>query len=425
MIKNRIAKIAALTVGMTFALGVMATPASAQTIAELQAQINALMAQLAALQGSSVPSTTTTFTMDLTVGSTGAEVTALQQVLVSGGYLVMPVGVPMGYFGSLTQAAVAKWQAANGVSPAAGYWGPISRAKYASMAGTTVPPTGGTSTVPGCSVGAMFSSTTGAPCTSGTITTPGVEGTITATLYPSPASGTKMYEGDTKRAVLGIELEAKTSDIRIERVKLDLDHVTGTTVADNNFYRKIAQKIYVMDGSTVLGSMDLNISTVVEDGSDRFITIAGLNFVVPKGTKKVLTIALDAMGTWDSDFNTETFSITVPVDGVRGVDGAGVNQYSPSTAFSRSFTTEGELADSATLAISLNSGTPATQQVICETGTDNDECDNLEVARFDFRAEKDAVTVTDFVLDIVRGGAAASTSATSSTAYLYDGSTLA
>jgi len=43
-----------------------------------------------------------------------------------------------GYFGGLTRAAVAKWQADNGVSPAAGYFGAKSRAKYASMGGGVV-----------------------------------------------------------------------------------------------------------------------------------------------------------------------------------------------------------------------------------------------------------------------------------------------
>ena len=37
------------------------------------------------------------------------------------------------FFGGLTKAAVAKFQAANGISPAAGYWGPITRAKANSM----------------------------------------------------------------------------------------------------------------------------------------------------------------------------------------------------------------------------------------------------------------------------------------------------
>ena len=65
---------------------------------------------------------------DLTVGSQGSDVTALQQYLVSKGYLVMPAGVPYGYFGEVTRAAVARWQTAMGVSPAAGYFGAKSRA---------------------------------------------------------------------------------------------------------------------------------------------------------------------------------------------------------------------------------------------------------------------------------------------------------
>src|SRR3989344_6281338 len=212
MNKSKIAKIAGLTVGMTLALG--ASTAGAVTIAELQAQINALMAQLATLQGTTV-TTGTAIASNLTVGSTGSEVVALQSALVAQGHLVMPTGVAMGYFGSLTKAAVAKWQAANGVAPAVGYFGPLSRAKYNATVST-----GATGTVPGTTVG---SGTT----VVGSITTPGVEGSITVSVNPSPATGTKLYEGESKKQVMGIKLEAKTSDIRIERVKVDLDNVTS------------------------------------------------------------------------------------------------------------------------------------------------------------------------------------------------------
>ena len=403
MLKAKIA-----TIGLGLALVLVAAPASAQTIAELQAQINALMAQLAALSGGSTVTTSTTFTSDMTVGSTGAQVTALQQMLVANGHLVMPAGVSMGYFGSLTQAAVAKWQAANGVSPAAGYFGPISRAKANSMGGGT------TGTVPGTTVG-------GGTTTGGSITTPGVEGTITASVNPSPSTGTKLYEGDSMKQVLGIKLEAKASDIKVERIKLKLDENDTTSVSDTDFYRKIATKVYIMDGSTVLGSVDLNVNTVVKDGTDYFITVSGLNYVVPKNSTRVLYVALDAMGNWDDSFNGDAWTLSVPVDGVRGIDGAGVNQYSPSTLFSRDFNSTGELADSATLAISLNSSSPATNQVICEGATDNDECDELEILKADFKAEKDDVTVTDMVLAITRTVADV---ATTTTAYLYDGSTL-
>jgi peptidoglycan hydrolase-like protein with peptidoglycan-binding domain len=411
MIKSKIAKIAALSIGMTFALSLSVNTAGAVTIAELQAQINALMAQLAALQGGTVGTgVTSAISSDLTVGSSGTSVVVLQQALVAQGHLVMPAGVAMGYFGSLTRAAVMKWQAANGV-PSTGYFGPLSRAKFNASAGA-----GGT--VPGTPVG---SGGTGG----GVITTPGAEGTITVSKNPNPASGTKLYEGDSKRAVLGIKIEAKNSDMKVERVKIDMDHVTGTTLADQNFYNKIASKIYVMDGSTVLASADLSSSTVVKDGSDYFITIAGFNFVVAKDTTKVLEVAVDGRSTWDSDYDTETWSLGVPVDGVRSIDGAGINQYGPSTAFSNSFTTEGDLAESATLTISTATDTPQDMDVTCTSNSTEDECDKLTLLKFKVKAEKDDVLITDLNVSITEnlgtnGDGAASTTA----AYLYDGSTL-
>jgi len=405
MIKNRMAKIAGLAVGMSLALGAVATPAGAQTIADLQAQINALLAQLAALQGGSTTTTTAcSFTRSLTMGASGADVTCLQQYLQGTGHFTFSGGAT-GYFGSITKSAVAAWQAANGVSPAVGYFGPVSQARYSAVAGTT----GGT--------------TTGGTTTGG-ITTPGVEGTITVTKNPSPASGVKLYEGDSMKTVLGIKLEAKTSDIKVERIKLDLDETGDTASQDSAFYNKAVQKIYIMDGSTVLASSDLNSSTVVEESNEISITLAGMSFIVPKNTIKVLTVAMDAKSSWDSTYNADSWTVGLATDGVRGVDGAGVNQYGPSAAgvFTNSFTTEDDILDSATLAVSLNSGSPKVNQVICMQGTTEDECDGLEVARFNFRATKDAVTVTDFVLDLVRGGG--NNVATATTAYLYDGSTL-
>ncbi len=394
------AKVAGIAISATIALGAFAPVASAVTVAELQAQINALMAQLSSLQGGA--SVGTTFTMDMTIGSTGAQVSALQQVLVSNGYLVMPSGVAMGYFGSLTKAAVMKWQAAHGV-PATGFVGPLTRASLNGSAGAT-------GTVPGTTIGG----------TVGVITTPGVEGSLTVIRAAAPAAGNKLYEGSSKVAVLGIELEAKTSDIKVERVKIDLDEVGGSN-SDQDLYRKIAQRIYIMDGSTVLASMDLSTATVVEDGTDRFITLAGFGYVVPKNTKRVLTVALDARSNWDSAFDGDSWTLGIPSDGIRGVDGAGVNQYGPTTGFTNSFTSEGELADSATLTVSTNSGTVQDSVVIAASGSSENEKDGVELLKADFRAEKDAVTLTDLVVDLVKtGSGAASTTA----AYLYDGSTL-
>src|SRR3989344_153982 len=410
MNKIRIAKIAGIAAGATLAFGSFIPMVGAVTIAELQAQINALLAQLATLQGGTTTTTTAcTFTRSLTMSSTGADVTCLQSYLVAQGHLVMPVGVAMGYFGNLTKAAVAAWQAANGVAPAVGYFGPISQARYSAVAGTT---TGGT-TVPGTTV----------PGTTVGITTPGVEGTITASKAATPASGTKVYEGGAKVGVLGIKLEAKISDIKIERVKLKLDFVTSGN-SDQQFYTKIANNIYVMDGSTILASMPLDATTVVKEGSDYYVTVSGFSFIVPKDATEVLTIAVDPKASWDSTFDNDSWKVTVPVDGVRGVDGAGINEFSPATAFNNEFTSAADVVDSAAVTLSLASDSPVTSQVIANEGSSDNELDGLTLAKFNFKGEKDQVMVTDLVVDIVRGGVANASSATSTTAYIYDGSTL-
>ncbi len=65
---------------------------------------------------------------DLALGDQGNDVTDLQGLLGEQGYLDMPVGVPFGYFGPLTKAALSRYQASIGV-PATGYYGPMTRGK--------------------------------------------------------------------------------------------------------------------------------------------------------------------------------------------------------------------------------------------------------------------------------------------------------
>lgn len=84
------------------------------------------------------------FVSNLTLGSKGADVANLQQFLVTKSFLVMPAGVSYGYFGHLTQKALAQWQEVNGISPAVGYFGPLSRMAIAKQTEASV--TGSTTT---------------------------------------------------------------------------------------------------------------------------------------------------------------------------------------------------------------------------------------------------------------------------------------
>ena len=95
---------------LVWAVGIAALPvANAQSTASVQSQIQALLAQIAQLQAQLGTSSTGTsaassyqFTTDLTVGSTGAAVSALQQLLINKGDLTA-VTAPTGYFGTLTR----------------------------------------------------------------------------------------------------------------------------------------------------------------------------------------------------------------------------------------------------------------------------------------------------------------------------------
>lgn len=68
------------------------------------------------------------FTKNLGYGSRGNDVSELQKILLAQKFLVLKTGLPTGWFGPMTRAALIKWQIANGV-PATGIFGTLSREK--------------------------------------------------------------------------------------------------------------------------------------------------------------------------------------------------------------------------------------------------------------------------------------------------------
>ncbi|MDE2173112.1 MAG: peptidoglycan-binding protein [Patescibacteria group bacterium] len=174
-----IAKVAAVATGLAMATSMLSLAPIAHAAALTSAQVQSILSLLtsfgadattianvqASLTGGTPSSTTTTtttttcsFTRDLTMRSTGAEVTMLQQALINGGYSI-PAGAT-GYFGAQTRAAVVAWQKAMGVTPAAGYFGPKSRAAFKlSCSGSTSTSTTTTTTGTGTGLKVMLSPT--------------------------------------------------------------------------------------------------------------------------------------------------------------------------------------------------------------------------------------------------------------------------
>ena len=111
-----------------------------QSILDVLASFNADASVIAnvkaSLSGTSTGSVTSAavhvFKANLTTGSLGSEVKALQQFLNAHGYPVAASGAgspgnETTRFGAATKAALIKYQKAKGITPAAGYFGPVTR----------------------------------------------------------------------------------------------------------------------------------------------------------------------------------------------------------------------------------------------------------------------------------------------------------
>ncbi|MEK7663832.1 MAG: peptidoglycan-binding domain-containing protein [Patescibacteria group bacterium] len=157
---NRIKKsITTTAVALTTVALIAPAAVGAVTIEELQAQINALLAQLTALQaaqgqpaGMPAACAGVTLSRNLVVGSTGSDVKCLQASMNTLGYTVASSGAgSMGnettYFGSRTLAAVQKFQVAK-FGYSASQVGPLTRAELNAWLGGAPAPTPGPTPTP-------------------------------------------------------------------------------------------------------------------------------------------------------------------------------------------------------------------------------------------------------------------------------------
>ncbi len=254
---NLAKKIASVSLSVTTAAwlsgaSMLVPVASAQTVADLQAQIAALLAQISALQsqlGTMGGGASYNFTKDLTLGSKGDDVVALQNFLESKGHLVMPQGVAKGYFGNLTKSALAKYQVAAGISPVAGYFGPKTRANVNALAA--------------------------APTTPTTPTVPTGTGLLVSLATDQPASGL-FGESFASRPFTKLVLTAGSSDVTVKSLTVERTG-QGQDAAFSGIIALDEDGIRMGDAKT-FGSnhrAKLSQSFVVKAGQSRTITLAG------------------------------------------------------------------------------------------------------------------------------------------------------
>jgi peptidoglycan hydrolase-like protein with peptidoglycan-binding domain len=352
------------------------TMTSTMSAAAMQQEIASLQAQLAASQGTSMMTgSSALFTMDLTTGSTGSQVTALQSWLISKGYSI-PAGAT-GYFGSQTTAALAAYQAANGISPAVGYFGPITRAHVNAAGGSMTTTT--TSTVAGCAAGAMYSSTTGQACgtmtttggttTGGSTTLSGSEGSVN-NFQTIGASNVTLGTGASQQ-VYGFQFQAGGSDLNVSRIYFDISNSgsTGTTRPWNVFSTATltngsGQTIATLDGSNQNNySEDGTIPQGSAGAGNQIyrLDFENVNQVVKMNDTQSYYLTLSTQGAFATGNAGGVYNVGLASQGLRATDAMGLQEYSPNLA--------------GTSVVTINNN--ATGSVTLSTGSDNPQTTTL------------------------------------------------
>lgn len=343
-------------------LSVGASDAKAATIAELQAMIASLTQQLAALSGgSTAQSSGYVFNTNLTVGSTGADVVALQDWLASKGFLSIPAGTSKGYFGQLTKSSVASYQASVGL-PSTGFVGALTRAKL-NASGSVVTPTPGTPNTP-------------------VVGLDNTDGSITASLSSYVGTGTTLKKGETKD-LIAIKLQATAGKVSVSRFDVRFN------VRPWLYYSKVTLKD--TDGNVIATK---NISsaadaTEITVGSDYLVRFENVNAVVTPNIDKVLVVSGTVLTTTDKLTSDVSVTVSVPANSIRTTNGQGYTDSLGDSTFTRTVTlsSTGSVAD---INVRISPNTPVQRIVTTSTsGQTND----VVLGVFDFKSKNNSSTL--------------------------------
>ncbi len=376
-------------------------PIQSATVEELQSQINALLQQIAQLQAQLAAQGGTTvtgcFTKTLQKGMSDPEVTTLQTVLKSDSS-IYPEGLVTGYFGSLTEAAVKKFQAKYGIDQV-GIVGPVTRAKLNQLY-----------------CGTAQQTTTVAPTTTPTTA---AYGTLSVNGVPVANPAYTYYPGGTYE-LFAAEFKSTGSDITIRKIGLDI------TTSDNIFPWQMFSTISLYEGSTKLAELAINQANLIENifASSYTLNVAGLNLIVPNGQKKVVTVKAtllpiltqDAMGSEDSEVS---FDIAMNNSTVY-TDTAGVVYTTLNVEGKGLAKTIGVISDAnkASFIVSLATDNPVESNVIASTNNTT----LVTLLKFTVKNDSDvAATLNRATTTIVAGNETTTSYVTA--VELYDGST--
>lgn len=331
----------------------------------------AIALSLAVVSTASAQTASCTFTRSLTLGSTGADVVALQTYLETKGYLVIPTGVSKGYFGALTQSALAKYQAAMGIAPAAGYFGPITTAKV------MMDCSGATPTTPGSSNSDDLS---------------GGEASLES--FDLSSGDDSDIEEDSTGDIAEIEFDVEDADVLLNRV--DLAFVADSTSTD--LWDVFEEVELVLDGD-VIGSADLSDEDEYLDEDEGTVRISGINTKLEEGDSVSIIVRVTTQGNVDSG-DLGDFTVNVEDKGIRATDAEGIEQYIGDEDEEVEFSVE-EAGSDEELNVSSSSNNPDATNLKVE---DDAKSDAHTIFVFDLEAEDNDIELDTVDVSISTGG---------------------
>lgn len=413
---SKLAKAVAGIVGVAsgvFMLGLVAVPsANAQTTAELQAQIQSLLQQIATLQSqldgggaSAHAGCSVDFTQNFSTGSKGNQVMQLQQFLNAESGIQVAASGPgspgneTSYYGPLTAQAVTAFQnkysadvlAPVGLTSGTGYWGPSSRSKANAI----------------CAASAADDGTDDGDDTddSDDETLSGGEGQISSYTVLGDPSDEDLSESDTEQ-VFGFEFEADGSDLSVRRVDV-LFEANGSPVNNEDPW-DFVDTVSLYHGDDKVAELDASDEDDWSDEGDDStrggtnanefkLRFSGISEKVSEGDTDQFYIEVEAKDNLDSGDLDQEFLVSIgdgstSDDGIRAVDGAGINQYTGDASDTISHTYTG--ADNGTLSASVSDNTPAERAVQVDSSNDTD---GVELLVFELSADNQDIEVTELV----------------------------
>ena len=377
--------------------------------------VTSVIALTVALVGAATASAA--FNTNLSVGSTGADVSALQTWLISKGFNIPSIAsgaATPGYFGQQTKAAVIAYQASVGL-PNTGFVGPLTRAILNGSGPVVTGPVV-------CPVGYSCTPTPGT-----TPTTPvlgSTDGSVSVSASSFVSTGASLKKGDTKD-VVAVRLQATAGPVSVSRLDVHF------SVRPWLFFSQVTLKDSMGKVIATKAISSAADATEVTVGSDYLVRFEGLNYVVTPGTNPDLAVGVTVLAATDKiPTNGQTVIANIPSGAIRTINGLGITDSVGGVALASPLSSSGTGATSFTLTstgsvaiISTRVGTasPAVDQsqVVSATVATN----NVPLGYYGLKAQNNNATLNSFNVSVQTNPNYGNVSQLISNVRLVDGST--